>query len=77
MDAWNVPERLPVGMGALVAFCSGIVAWVMGMVQTWYIGPVGKLIGTYGGDLANEFAFVVTMVVYLPARYLEKKIIGK
>lgn len=77
MDAWNVPERLPVGMGALVAFCLGIVAWVMVIVQTWYIGPVCKLVGAYGGDVANEFAFVVTMVVYLPAMYLEKKMIAK
>jgi len=77
LDGWNDPARLPVGLAALAAFCLGIVAWVMGMVQTWYVGPVGKLIGTYGGDVGNEFAFVVTLVVFLPARYLEKRIIGR
>jgi len=77
LDGWNDPARLPVGLAALAAFCLGIVAWVMGMVETWYVGPVGKLIGAGGGDVANEFAFVVTLVVYLPARYLEKKVIGR
>lgn len=33
-DGWNVPARLPLGIGAAVAFCLGIVVWVMGMDET-------------------------------------------
>lgn len=77
LDGWNDPSRLPVGIAAGIAFSVGIVAWVMGMVETWYVGPLGKLIGAYGGDVANEFTFVVTTLVYLPARYFEKKMIGR
>ncbi|KAH9993920.1 permease for cytosine/purines, uracil, thiamine, allantoin-domain-containing protein [Xylariaceae sp. FL0662B] len=77
LDAWNEPSQLPIGLGALVAFLLGVVAWVMGMVETWYVGPVGKLIGSSGGDVANEFALVVTFIVYLPARYLELKVMGR
>lgn len=77
LEGWNDPSRLPVGLAALVAFGLGIIAWVMGMVETWYVGPIGKLIGASGGDIANEFTFLVTLVVYLPARYLEKKMIGR
>lgn len=77
LDAWNDPSRLPIGIAAGTAFSVGIVAWVMGMVQTWYVGPLGKLIGSSGGDVANEFTFVVTALIYLPARYFEKKIIGR
>lgn len=77
LDGWNDPARLPHGIAALTAFGLGIVAWCMGMVETWYTGPLGKLIGQYGGDVANEFAFVVTTVTYTPVRYLELKIFGK
>ncbi|OCT50231.1 Purine-cytosine permease FCY21 [Cladophialophora carrionii] len=77
LDGWNDPTRLPLGVAAGTAFALGIVAWVMGMVETWYTGPLGKLIGAYGGDVANEFAFVVTAVVYTPARYLELKYFGR
>ncbi|KAK8092409.1 uncharacterized protein PG998_014894 [Apiospora kogelbergensis] len=77
LDAWNDPARLPLGLAALAAFLLGVVAWIMGMVETWYVGPLGRLIGASGGDVANEFAFVVTLVTYLPARYLELKIVGR
>ena len=77
LDGWNDPARLPLGLGASVAFGLGIVAWVMGMVETWYTGPLGKLIGDYGGDVANEFTFVVTALAYLPARYWELKYFGR
>lgn len=71
LDGWNDPERLPHGIGASVAFGLGVIAWVMGMNQTWYRGPLAGLIGTNGGDVANELTFVVTAVAYIPARYLE------
>lgn len=49
----------------------------MGMAETWYVGPLAKLIGTYGGDVANEFTLVVTSLSYLPLRLLELKVFGK
>ncbi|KAL6874727.1 permease for cytosine/purines, uracil, thiamine, allantoin domain-containing protein [Trichoderma novae-zelandiae] len=77
LDNWNNPAKLPLGIGASVAFGLGIVAWVMGMDETWFIGPLAKTIGDFGGDVANEFTFVVTAVTYLPARYLELKYFGR
>ncbi|KAJ2994956.1 hypothetical protein NUW58_g1409 [Xylaria curta] len=74
LDAWNDPARLPLGLGALAAFLVGVVGWVLGMVGTWYIGPIGKLIGSNGGDVANELAFIFTVIAYLPARFLELKV---
>lgn len=77
LEAWNDPKRLPLGIGAAFAFGLGVIAWVMGMDETWFVGPLAKLIGDYGGDVANEFTFVVTAVTYLPARYLELKYFGR
>ncbi|KAI0392635.1 permease for cytosine/purines, uracil, thiamine, allantoin-domain-containing protein [Xylariaceae sp. FL0594] len=77
LDAWNDPSRLPIGLGALAAFLVGVAAWVVGMVETWYVGPLGRLIGDTGGDVANEFTLVATLLTYLPARYIELKVFGR
>ncbi|KAI0490559.1 permease for cytosine/purines, uracil, thiamine, allantoin-domain-containing protein [Xylaria cf. heliscus] len=77
LDAWNDPTQLPIGLGALAAFLIGVAGWVLGMVETSFVGPIGKLIGSEGGDVANELAFVVTLATYIPARYLELKAFGR
>lgn len=77
LEGWNDPARLPLGIGAAVSFSLGVVAWCMGMDETWFIGPLAKLIGENGGDIANEFTFVVTALSYAPARYLELKYFGR
>lgn len=76
LEGWNDPSRLPHGIAALTAFLLGVVAWCMGMDETWFVGPLAKLIGE-GGDVANEFTFVVTFLAYPPARYLELKYFGR
>ncbi|KAH8691666.1 permease for cytosine/purines, uracil, thiamine, allantoin-domain-containing protein [Talaromyces proteolyticus] len=77
LEGWNSPARLPLGIGAIVAFLLGVIAWCMGMDETWFVGPLAKLIGDGGGDVANEFTFVVTAISYIPARYLELKYFGR
>ena len=77
LEGWNDPARLPLGIGAAVAFGLGVVAWCMGMDETWFVGPLAKTIGDYGGDVANEITFVVTALSYIPARYLELKYFGR
>ena len=49
----------------------------MGMVESWYVGPLGKLIGADGGDVANEFTLVVTALAYIPLRWLELRYFGR
>jgi NCS1 nucleoside transporter family len=73
LEGWNDPARLPLGLAAATAFLLGVVAWCMGMWETWFVGPLAKTIGDGGGDVANEFTFVVTALSYVPARYLELK----
>ncbi|KAK3679848.1 hypothetical protein LTR78_000224 [Recurvomyces mirabilis] len=77
LEGWNDPKRLPLGIAGFSAFALGVVMWCMGMVETWYVGPIGKLIGAYGGDIANELAFAATSLSYIPIRYLELKYVGR
>ncbi|RMY94434.1 hypothetical protein D0861_01340 [Hortaea werneckii] len=77
LEGWNDPKRLPVGVAAFCAFALGVVMWIMGLVQTWYVGPVGARIGSSGGDVANELTLAVTAIAYVPFRYLELKYIGR
>ncbi|KAF3761049.1 hypothetical protein M406DRAFT_93902 [Cryphonectria parasitica EP155] len=77
LEAWNDPSRLPFGWAGGFAFAAGIAGCVVGMSETWYVGALAAKIGDYGGDIGNQLALVFTLVVYVPARYLERKYTGK
>ncbi|KAJ7921656.1 permease for cytosine/purines, uracil, thiamine, allantoin-domain-containing protein, partial [Mycena leptocephala] len=68
-ETWNRQDKTPVGIAALVAFLFGALGTAMGMAQIWYIGKIGDI----GFELSGAFAGIV----YLPARYLELKYIGR
>lgn len=74
MDA----KKLPPGIAALSAFAVGIVGAVLGLSQTWYTGPIGKLCGAeFGGDVGFELAFSFAAVTYLGLRALERRYFGR
>ncbi|KAI2618145.1 putative nucleoside transporter [Hypoxylon sp. NC1633] len=77
LEAWDKPELLPVGYAGGLAFACGIVGSVLGMATTWYTGVAAKLIGESGGDIGNELCLLFTLVVYVPARYVEIRIVGR
>ncbi|KAI9820760.1 MAG: hypothetical protein M1827_005130 [Pycnora praestabilis] len=77
LEVWNERGDMPVGYAGGLAFVLGIVGCVLGMVQTWYVGVIAKMIGSEGGDIGNQLAFVFTLMSYIPARYLERKYIGR
>ncbi|CEO60873.1 Putative Alcohol dehydrogenase [Penicillium brasilianum] len=77
LDAWNTPSKMPVGYAGLTAFLCGAAGWIVGMVETYYVGALAAKIGADGGDIANELALVFTAVSYLPLRTLELKYIGR
>lgn len=54
-----------------------IVAAVLGMVQTWFTGPIAKQIGESGGDVGNELAIVLATAAYLAIRGWELKRFGR
>ncbi|KAB8224084.1 permease for cytosine/purines, uracil, thiamine, allantoin-domain-containing protein [Aspergillus novoparasiticus] len=77
LDAWNTPSKMPIGFAGLTAFLCGAAGWIVGMVETYYVGVIAKLIGADGGDIANELALVFTSISYIPLRKLELKYIGR
>lgn len=77
LEAWNTPEKMPIGYAGLLAFTMGWVGAILGMVESWYTGPLGKLIGDDGGDIGNELALIFTVITYLPLRWLERKYVGR
>lgn len=77
LEAWNSPDKLPIGIAGLISFLSGIVGCVLGMEQTWYTGPLAKMIGSNGGDIGNQLAFAFTLITYFPLRVLELKYFGR
>lgn len=77
LDAWDTPSRLPIGFAGLGAFLCGAAGWIVGMDETYYVGPLSKMIGSYGGDIGNELALVFTAVSYIPLRKLELMYTGR
>lgn len=77
LEAWNTPSLMPVGWAGGFAFACGIAGFILGMSETWYVGVLASMIGQYGGDIGNELAFVFTLVAFIPARWLEYKVMGR
>jgi purine-cytosine permease-like protein len=80
LEAWNTPSRMPVGFAGGLAFAAGIAGCVVGMSETWYVGKLAAMIGdpeSGGGDIGNELAFLFTLVVFVPARWLEYRVMKR
>lgn len=56
LTAYDSVKRLPIGVAGIFAMCCGVAGAVVGMAETWYIGPIGKTFGEYGGDLGYELS---------------------
>lgn len=74
--AWHDQKRLPIGLAALAAFLVGWVGAVLGMWQTYYTGPLAKLVGE-GIDLGMPVGTSWAVIVFIPLRWLELKYVGR
>ncbi|SMQ44892.1 unnamed protein product [Zymoseptoria tritici ST99CH_3D7] len=74
-EDYDVPGRLPPGIAAMGAFGMGVVGMVMGMSQTWFVGPIALFAGKkpFGGDVGFELGFGFAAVSYLALRPIEKR----
>lgn len=76
-DDWNDKKKYPIGFAALFGFCCGVAGCVVGMDQTWYVGPIGKKIGEYGGDIGFELALSFSFIGFNLVRPFELKYFGR
>jgi purine-cytosine permease-like protein len=78
LTAWDQPGKLPWGAAAVTSLCAGFLAGgVPGMAQTWYVGPIAKKFGPFGGDVGIYLSGVITLLVYPILRYFEMKKTGR
>lgn len=78
LNAWDRAEKLPLGVAAVASLLAGYLGGgVPGMAQTWYIGPIAAKFGPYGGDVGVFMSGAITLLVYPPARWYERRITGR
>lgn len=70
---WDDAAALPLGAAALASgvLCFGLV--VPCMAQIWWTGPIAKTTG----DIGFEIAFVLSGLLYVPLRYVERRYTGR
>ncbi|KAH8723540.1 purine-cytosine permease FCY21 [Phaeosphaeriaceae sp. PMI808] len=72
-ETWDDARKLPLGLAALGSGVLSLGMIVPGMAQIWYTGPIGKKTG----DIGFEVAFAVSALMYVPLRFLERKMCGR
>jgi purine-cytosine permease-like protein len=75
--AWDQRGKLPLGVAAITAFVVGWAGAILCMAQVWYIGPIARLVGTYGADMGNYVGFCWAALVYPPLRWWELRRFGR
>ncbi|KAH8801470.1 nucleoside transporter [Xylogone sp. PMI_703] len=76
VEGWQDQNRMPWGLAGCGSLALGIGCSFLGMDQTWFVGPVAKLIGN-GGDVGDYFTLIAVLVSYPFLRRLELKYIGR
>ncbi|SRR6266852_5222189 len=66
---WNVPSQLPLGAAALGSCILSFALVIPSMNQVLYTGNIARKTG----DIGFEVATVVTALLYVPLRHLEKR----
>ncbi|OBT93536.1 hypothetical protein VE01_08294 [Pseudogymnoascus verrucosus] len=77
LSAWQDQKRMPWGLAGTGSLLIGIGFSFLGMAQTWYIAPVAKKIGLYGGDVGDELTLISVLISYPLLRTVEIKYIGR
>ena len=73
LAVWNTPNKLAPGYAAMSASLLSYAVIIPCMNQVWFTGPIGNVTG----DIGFEVALVATAVLYLPLRYLERKVFDR
>ncbi|KAK4505307.1 hypothetical protein PRZ48_003270 [Zasmidium cellare] len=74
-EAWSQPGRQSLGFAALTAFLLGWTGAILGMYQTWFVGPLAKAAGS--SDVGMWIGTGFALVSYPLLRCIELKIVGR
>jgi purine-cytosine permease-like protein len=76
--AWQNSRKLPYGIAASITFLTGTVLAILCMSQVWWVGPIALKVGNppNGTDISWELALGATTLLYIPLRWLERKMWG-
>jgi NCS1 nucleoside transporter family len=72
-EAWDEPSKLPPGVAAMGAFLVSFALIIPCMGQIWWTGPIAETTG----DIGLEVAVVLSAVLYVPFRMVERRICGR
>ncbi|CAE6416702.1 unnamed protein product [Rhizoctonia solani] len=67
---WNTPKKLPPGIAAIGACVCPFGLIVPCMDQVWFTGPIARTTG----DIGFEVGLVLSGLLYIPFRALEKRV---
>ncbi|KAL4963091.1 uncharacterized protein BDV14DRAFT_177190, partial [Aspergillus stella-maris] len=73
---WDDAAKLPSGIAAVGTLLVAYIAGVVGMAQTWFVGPAALAFGGGGGDVGVFLAAAWSGVLYLPFKYWERRDFG-
>lgn len=74
-DAWQDRSRLPIGLAALTAFLLAWAGAVLGMYETWFVGPLA--IAANDADVGMWVGSGFALITYPVLRWLELKKFGR
>lgn len=72
-SAWDDVKKLPPGLAAISAFVLSFGLIIPSMGQIWWTGPIAEKTG----DIGLEIAIVLSAVLYVPLRQVERKRFGR
>lgn len=74
-SVWNDRSKLPLGLAALAAFLLGWLGAILGMYETWFVGPLA--IASGGADVGMWVGSGFALIAFPPLRWLELKRFGR
>lgn len=78
LTTWNDASKLPPGIAAIVTlFLAYFGGGFVGMAQVWFIGPIAATFGEKGGDVGIFMALGITLLVFPPLRWIERRWKGR
>lgn len=72
---WDDGTHMPIGLAAGTSFLLGWAGAILGMNQTWYVGPLARLAGI--SDVGVWVGMAFTLVSFPPLRWWELAVFGR